>query len=374
MFNYHADIVWTINKVLFGSLVLTGAVIFFYSVFRERLRERRRQGLLKIKNNIYEMVLSGKSSSGAVCHPAFAEITPRQFIDIATNRSIDSAFFNDSEQQLLKSCFKEPGRITELKKAAGGSTNKWRKIEAMLCLGYSQAEPAIDVLDKALSNRDEDISYFAMISLAQIKTVRSARAILRFLRNRPFNGYKIVSILESFPKEIADEVIELTDDRDPGVRLCAVKVLSKLASRRHMVRIEKLTRDASAEVRAGACDCLGSMGEEGAKDALRRCLKDDSWLVRRYAVSGLAGAIGDDAVPEVINLINDASWSVVDAVKDVMSEHLKAALPYMEKFMAGEDYIPKKYSIMALEAASESSDPSIKAMAAKILTKITGRP
>jgi HEAT repeat protein len=123
-------------------------------------------------------------------------------------------------------------------------------------------------------------------------------------------------------------------------------------------------------VRAGACDCLGKIGGEDVKVALKKRLKDDNWLVKRHAILDLAKAIGGDAVPEVIKLINDASWSVLDAVKDVMAEHIKASLPYIEKFIAGGEYIPKKYSIMALESASKSADPSVRAKAAKILTKI----
>jgi hypothetical protein len=218
MFDYYADIVWTINKVLFGALILTSAVIFFCAAFKNYTWEKRRQGLLKIKKDIYEMVLSGKSYSAAVCHPLLTGITPQQFIDIETNRSMDAVFFNDSEQQLLKGCFREPGKIAGLEKTAGTSKNKWRKIEAMLCLGYSQAESAIAVLNRSLSSRDEDIVYFAMISLAQIKTVKSARILLGFLRDKPSSAYKINSILGGFPEEIADEVIKLADDEDPRTR------------------------------------------------------------------------------------------------------------------------------------------------------------
>ncbi|MCX5678032.1 MAG: HEAT repeat domain-containing protein [Candidatus Omnitrophica bacterium] len=370
MFNYHADIVWVINKVLFGALILTSAVIFFCAVIKNYIWEKRRQGLLKIKNDIYEMVLSGKSFTEGVRHPLFTGITPQQFIDIETNRSIDAAFFNDSEQQLLKGCFREPEKIAELNKIVERSNDKWHRIEAMLCLGYSEAETAIDVLSESLSSRDEDIAYFAMISLAQIKTMRSAKALLGFLRKKPSNGYKIASILGNFPKEIADEAVKLTDDKDPRIRICGVTILSKLASRQHIAKLEKLTGDEVAEVRAGACDCLGRIGGEGVKVALRKRLKDDSWLVKRHAIFGLAKAIGDDAVPEVIKLINDASWSVLDAVKDVMAEHIKASLPDIEKFIAGGEYIPKKYSIMALESASKNADPSVRAKVAKILAKI----
>ena len=142
----------------------------------------------------------------------------------------------------------------------------------------------------------------------------------------------IASILAGFPKDIADEVIKLTGDKDPRGRLSAVTILSQFVSGQHMEKLKSLTTDASAEVRAAACECLGNAGGTGAKEVLVKCLKDESWLVKRHAIFALERAIGSGAVPEVIDLINDASWSVVDAVKDVMTVHTKESLPYIEKF------------------------------------------
>ena len=133
--------------------------------------------------------------------------------------------------------------------------------------------------------------------------------------------------------------------------------------------MEELTRNPKAEVSAAACDCLGSTGREEARSALVKCLKHDSWLVKRHAIFALEKVLGDRALPDVIGLIHDASWSVVDAVKDVMTKHLKASLPYIEKFINGNDYIPKKYSTMALKAGLKDLDPFTKAKVTEILAK-----
>ncbi len=366
MYNYYAGTIWAVNAVLLLLVIATSAVIYFSAAFKERLWQVRRRALLEIKRDIYEVVLSGKATSGSVCQPFIDNITPQQFIDIATNRSIDAAFFNKSEQQLIKNCFNSPEKAEGFVKIAKTAKNKWRRIEAMLCLGYANITSTIDLLDKALSSRDEDVVYFAMISLAQIKTVGSAKALLGFLRSRPSNSYKVASILSGFPKDIADEVIKLTADKDPEVRLSAVTILSKFASGHHIKKLGSLAWDVSAEVRAAACDCLGNIG---AKEMLVECLKDSSWLVKRHAILALEKAIGAGAVPEVIGLINDASWSVVDAVKDVMTVHIKESLPYIEKFISGEDYIPKKYSIIVLKNSLKSLDPSTKAQVIGILSK-----
>lgn len=369
MYNYYPEVVWTINGVLFGALVVTSIVIFFCVGFKNYFWEMRRRKLLEIKKNIYEMAFSGKSPSEVASQPFVAEVTPQQFLDVETNRNIDAAFFNDSERQLFKDYFTTPAQIARFKKIASGSMNKWRRIEAILALGHTGLESVIGTLRTSLLSRDKDVAYFSLIALGQIKTGVSARVLLEFLRKTPSRGYMIASILENFPQDIADDVISLTNEKDPRVQTWAVTILSKFASLRHIKRIEALVTDPKEEIRAAVCDCLGTIGGGEARTTLVKCLEDDSWLVKRHAIFALEKAMGDRALPDVIGLIHGASWSVVDAVKDVMTRHLKASLPYIEKFIAGEDYVPKKYSIMALKAGLKDLDPSTRIRVAEILTK-----
>ena len=355
MYNYHADIVWSVNAVLLGMLITTSFVIFACVMVKDYLSQLRRRALINIKKNVYEMVLAGRKSSEAVCQSFTAAITPKQFIDITTNRFIDAAFFNDSEQQFLKGCFVNPEETARLEKIATASRNKWRRIEAILCLGYTQTRDAMDILKDSLYSKDSDISYFSMVSLGGIRKVESARMLLDFLKKYPSAGYKIVSILQSFPKDISDDVINLMDYHDTVVRAWGVRLLSEFVTDKDISKLEKLTHDVSDEVRSAACDCLGDLGNKEAKPTLLKCLKDDSWRVRQYAVLALGKVMGDAALPEAIKLINDASWAVVDAVRDVMTDHIKAALPYIERFLEGEDEIPKKYSVLALENSGHLS-------------------
>ncbi len=349
MYNYYIDIIWTVNAVLACVVALTCIVIILTAALNNYLWEKRRQSLLNIKKYIYEFILSHKSSSSAACLSFVNGVTPQQFIDIKTNRRIDAAFFNDSEQQFLKSCFVMPEALAKLEDTALRSGNKWRKIEAILCLGYAQTRSAVDILKKTIRNKDRDVAYFSIISLGQIRTVPAANALLEFLKKDPSNSYKIVSILETFPKDIADDVFKLTDYHDPLVRYWALTLLSKFTSRDHIGKLEKFTEDMVPEIRAAACDCLGNTGSMDAKSALTRCLKDDNWLVKSRAIYALGKIMKDAALPEVAALINDPSWVVLGAVKAVMADHIEASLPYIGKFLAGDYEIAKKYSVLALQ-------------------------
>jgi len=351
VYNYHANIIWAINGVLVVMIALLSVVILLAALFKEYLWNIRRRGLLGIKRDIYELVLSGAKSSEATCQPFITNISPQQFIDIVTNRAIGATFFNDSEQQLLTACFKEPEKVSLLKDAVKRSGNKWRKIEAILCLGYSGAESAIDTLAKTLLSRDADISYFSIISLAQIRTVSSGEVLLSFLKKNISRRYKIASILATFPRELSEKVALLADDKDAQIRFWSATILSNFVSAKDIGVLKKLARDKTAEVRAAACDCLGNLGNEEAVRELVERLRDDSWLVKRHAVIALGKALGNKASADITSLITDGSWSVIEAVKEVMASHIASYMPYIEKFLAGDDEVAKKYSITVLQGA-----------------------
>jgi len=349
MYNYHADIIWVVNEVLLCVVILTCLVILLTVVINNNIWDRRRRGLLNIKKDVYEFALTHRGSSSSVCPLPVNDITPQQFIDIKTNRRIDSAFFNDSEQQLLKDCLIRPEELAKLEDTALRSGNKWRKIEAMLCLGYIQVRSAVDILKKTILSKDSDVSHFSIVALGQIKTAHAARILLDFLKKSPSSGYKIVSILKAFPEDIIDDVFKLTDYHDTIVRYWALTLLAGFKLHGYTRRLEKLTEDMSAEIRAAACVCLGNATGAEAKSTLIRCLKDDSWLVRSKAILSLSKVAGDSALPEITVLINDPSWVVVDAVKIAMADHIVASLPYIEKFLSGDYEVAKKYSVLALQ-------------------------
>lgn len=349
MYDYHADIVWSVNIALVGINMITAVAIFASALFKDYLWQRRQRALLKIKKNVYEIVLAGESTSRAVSRGFVCDLTPQQFIDIETNRMMDSAFFNDSEQQFFRSCSIDPEMLSKFEKIAVTARNKWHRIEAILALGYTHAKSSMGILGSSLLNNDKDVAYFSMISLGQMKTIQSAEILLELILKDPSNGYKVISILEDFPKEISGAVIKLTEHYDPLVKYWALRLLSKLEPSSYIKQLERLTQDESAEVRSTACDCLGSIGSRDASPALLKCMKDDSWLVRSHAVLAYGKVLGDSALPEVSKLINDASWSVLDAVREVMTSHIKASLPYIERFLASEDEIAKKCSVIALE-------------------------
>lgn len=349
--NYFTDLILKIDLALLGAIILFVIIIIVYALIREYDWRRRCSKLSSIKNQLYELTFPGKKIDKQICLPVLSEVTPQLFLDVMTNRTRGAVFFNEAEQKILKHCFASAQRLERIGKIARTSWNKWRRVEAILSLGYAQDESCLGTLKESINSKGIDISYFSIIALGQIRSVASAKILLDFLKRRRLYQYKIFSVLEIFPVQIAEEVVGLIDDKDPQVRAWSLKLISRLEAEQYLKKIEEMTLDKSEYVRAAACDCLGGFGRKGSKDALARCLRDDSWLVRVVAVKALSKAMGEECIPEIMGLINDASLSVIDSVKSVVTEYIEAALPYVEKFLHSNDEIARRVAIEALEVS-----------------------
>lgn len=348
---FYAKLAWRADAALLALSLGLSTTIVLYMIAREYSWNRRNRALLDLKRHVYEIVLSGVEEHKDEFARLMAGITPEQFLDITTNRNRSLVFFNDAEQTVFKKQFVSPGKVARLKRLARRPLDKWRRIEAMLALGYSGVRDASGIIEKALFSKDEDVSYFSMISLGQLKDASSAKALLRLLKKNPLRGHKIISILENFPAVIIDDAIGLLKDRDIRVRILALELISKFKARakNYAGVVEYLIRDISAEVRSAACQCLGAIGEKSYKALLVKHLKDDSWLVRASAIEALSRLLGAECIPAIIDMVGDPSLSVIDTLKDALLAHAKAAMPYLEKFLFSDNIVAKKLSVEIME-------------------------
>ena len=348
MNNYFTDIIFKIDAAL---LVFTGflivAILFFAStkIYFER---RRIKKLQIIKKNVYRIVLTEKESVKNETFSAKYCSLP-MFLDVAANRVKEGVFFNDAEQEVFRKMCVSVSRVKKILSTAARSLSKWRRIEAMLFLGYAGISEASQVLKKNLNSSDEDIAYFAAVSLGQIKNIDSARSLLAFLKKNPKFRYKTASFLEQFPKEIVCEVIKLSDDKDHSIRFWAPQILAGLNDPYCIDKMKDLLADKYPEVRASACQCLGAIGDEACVASLRKCLKDESWFVREAAMESLEKILGEGCIPLVVDLIRDNSWVVIDRLKKILAKNITTALPYLENLLLGKDDLSKRISIEIIE-------------------------
>lgn len=346
MQSYYPELVWKIDTVLLVFLGLLVLSIAVYILVQEFFFKIRRDRLLNVKNNIYEMLLQTKDKSVLFCGEG--KLTSQQFIDVMSNRFRWAVFFNDNEQAGLKRCFIKQDDMTEIERLAKRSRNKWRRIEAMLALGFAGAPSALVALEKGLFDKDSDISYFSLLALGRIRTDLSLRILLAFLRQNTLRRQKVASILEFFPPAAADRVIKLADESDPELCFWALKILSRFKPVKYLGKIKNLSRHYDHNVRAAACECLGSIGGRESEEILTKGLKDEAWFVRAQAARGLSQAMGADCCQYIAPLLSDNSLNVVETAGDILAMYAEAALPYLEKLLTGDDNLAKRKAIEVL--------------------------
>lgn len=350
MHNYYINQVIYIDIALLFIAAILSIMILLYALLKEAAARRRTRSLVNIKNNVYKFIIAGTGDSAGTC-PAFSgNPTTEQFLDIAMNR--ESVFFNKSEQDIFSSCLAAPDKIKTMEKRALKARNKWRRIEAILGLSYLDDKNAPAIFERSLLSKDDDVRYFSVIALGNMKNESSSRILVDLIRKGAFSKRKIVSVLESFSPDITSNyAIPLLKDDDPDVRFWALKLLSRLDPGKYIPEISALAADPSDEVRSAACECIGNSKDEKASEILVNALKDESWLVRSSAVRAMSILIGDKSIPKIIGLLKDNSLIVLSSVREVLVAHIATAMPYIEKILSGDDRLAK---IMCKEAIEEA--------------------
>ncbi|MFH1394543.1 MAG: HEAT repeat domain-containing protein [Candidatus Omnitrophota bacterium] len=278
-------------------------------------------------------------------------ITPNEFLDIEMNRARDFVFFNASEQKLLKENFLVKETIDATKETALKKGNKWRRIEAILLLGYVGTGEVLAVLAKTALHRDEDIAYFSVKALAQTKTMESVKLLTEIFIVKKNLRQIIAASFDGLSSRVADIFIELVNKEDPSLKIWALNLASKVGSSGHMNIIKKLTMDPVDEVRAAACECLGKIGGKDAVTYIEKRLVDKSWFVRAHAVIALSELLGAASLAKMMSLINDSSLTVIESVKNALENNIEEALPYLKDIFKGNDDLAKKVAMEALEGS-----------------------
>lgn len=243
------------------------------------------------------------------------------------------------------------GDIGEAEKIAQGPGNKWHRIEAIMALGSINSPRALEILKQTMLEPDEDISYFSIVALGHIKSADSARALLSAIKNRALSGYKVASILETFPPDIANELIAAAQDPDPLLRFWAVRLLSRFKAKRYAYEISRLTQDSSPDIRAAACECLGEIAEKEAAGAIRRCLADPVWYVRIHAIKALEKLSGTDFIPEAAGLLEDPDWFVQENIKRIVIKGIENFLPRIQDLLKTGNQRIRNFCLEVLEVS-----------------------
>jgi len=342
----YVDIVWILNAVLLALVVVLGAGGLIYTTATVVAQRRRQPADTTLTNMLRN--LAGKSES-TIAHELAShggQVTIERWLWLINRHE---SFIPDSVWPHLKTYLCTTPIIAKIEQQADSGGSKWRRVEALKCLGHLQTPAALMLLRKALAEQDEDIRYFAMLSLAHMRTVPAARVMLEQLLSNAFNGHKVVALLEAFPPAVLPDVYTALKKGDARARFWLLKLLARFKVAIDLPIIVGFTSDSSADVRAAACECLGFTQQPAAREPLADCLQDSVWYVRLQAVRALSRLDGSACLPLLAGLMaSETSTLVQESIKNVMLRDPAGALPATERYLDHENQTIKEWCINAL--------------------------
>lgn len=349
MENYLAKPVLFIDGILLAVTVSLSVLLVIYVLIKQEVENKRQSNIRRIISNLQKLTVNGKGFMMDGCVDLIRRTSADEFLGL-TRRGEEKIFPKKFSGEFT-TCINISGKIGEIERLAERPGNKWRRIEAIITIGYLNTPNALKILKGTLLERDEDVAYFSMLALGHIKSAESAKALLGAIKNRVFSGYKVASILETFPPDIAQELIRATQDPDPVLRFWAIKLLSRFKAGQYAGEISRLTRDELPDIRAAACEGLGDIGQESARKDVKVCLRDPEWFVRIHAAKSLEKIFGADSVPELIDSLGDDNWFVQEGIKKVLMKHIERALPHIEKILGTGGQNIKKACLEILDSS-----------------------
>jgi hypothetical protein len=141
-----------------------------------------------------------------------------------------------------------------------------------------------------------------------------------------------------------------TDDPDDDVRQFAVEALGKLGGDLAAETALAVLGDAEAWVRAEALVALDRLDRDGHAPAIEGCLTDDHHAVRRNAAISLFKRRGEDAIDDLLPLVDDPSDRVREWVAHMLGGiRAEPAQDALQQLRTDESQIVRATAENALE-------------------------
>ncbi|MCS6885977.1 MAG: HEAT repeat domain-containing protein [Acidobacteriota bacterium] len=245
---------------------------------------------------------------------------------------------------------------------------KWQaRFEAATRLGRMRCWSAIEVLNGAMRDKDEDVRFAAVCALAEIGDQYSIPAIVHALTDA--NGWQVLQVSErllamnvdvthaflqmltasggvksrreAVIKTVLDLIADFAQRADDKLNLNAARAAAyqfvnseQLDLRARAIRVFAATGVATPsefelvlnclsdrywEIRAVAAKALGQIGDQAAVSKLTEALRDEAWWVRHNAAQALA-RLGQSGIEALQAQLHGEDKFAAETAKQVLEE------------------------------------------------------
>ena len=163
--------------------------------------------------------------------------------------------------------------------------------------------PAVPALLSALGSVEEDVRYWALRALGDIKPAGIFPEIVKLLRDRSWTIRKTASdVLSTFGEEALMELTNLATEGDSEVRYWVLQALGRIGSNISLPLLFRGLEDPSEAIRNSAQKALANYGT-GILDDLLALLKSDKRRLLESVVQTLRQMPADSVVPRLCHAL-----------------------------------------------------------------------
>ncbi len=232
--------------------------------------------------------------------------------------SIASRFAGSGDDAIIPAYVEvRPDVIHGLGELVGGGASMDSRSNAARALGILRGRPAVPQLVQALHSHDEDVIYESLIALDKI--------------NDPSAGPGAAFLVGDFDKRIQIAALDLqgvlrnrdalpklrdvfTRSRDKKVRQSALEAIASMPEAQDQHLFESLTKAKDPDIRAGAVEGLGRLGNPAAQAAVHAQFEEETKPAPRMAAAFSDVLLGNLDMSEfaplryLVNQLNSAAW------------------------------------------------------------------
>jgi HEAT repeat protein len=195
----------------------------------------------------------------------------------------------------------------------------WRRATAAYRLGDMASRDVGPMLIDALEDRDADVRASAARSLGRLGYEAAAAPLLLVLvRGHVPRAIAFRAVLDLGAPALP-ELRQLARAADPDVRAGAVELIGWLGEAADVGLLVEAIGDSSAEVRARSAAALGRLADTEGASALTRALDDEMYFVRLHAARAL-GQVGErGAVERLLRQAREDRFEAARAAADAVA-------------------------------------------------------
>lgn len=234
--------------------------------------------------------------------------------------------------------------------AALRSVRWWRRARAAERLGLAGAARAATDLAALLDDRSADVRLRAAKSLGAVGGKAAALPLIATLRepNR-FSSIRIADILADMgPRVLADLQIAFPGLNRPA-KLAVLDIAGRIRAIDSVPWLARQLEDVDADVRARACDALGSVGDPACGPQLVARLSDGAWPARAMAAKALGRIRHQPAIDGLCAALRDKEWWVRANAAEALLRIGPAGLDALEKMLEDPDLFARHQAVLMLE-------------------------